>query len=353
MIKNLKRYKKQKEKEGKTEEAAAYNFFPKTYDLPKEYSIFVEEFKKNNGIVWIMKPIGKSQGKGIFLFNKLAQISQWKNDYKWKPENPQAEPYIVQRYIIDPLLIGGKKFDLRIYALVLSYQPLTVYLYRTGFARFTSYRYNANVEDISNTYMHLTNVAVQKTSENYNEKTGGKWELRSLKLFLISKYGLELVANCFMKIQDIILKSLRSVSKVIMHDKHCFELYGYDILIDKDLRPWLIEINASPSLTSNTPQDFTLKCRLLDDVFTIVDLEKVMKGDEEQVGGFDLICKGDEIKAPENAQFKTNLGCINNRAKQLKKLAKSIAVKLNNSNKGTKEVENVSSTIAPTTTSTK
>jgi len=56
MIKNLKRYKKQLEKEGKLDEAAAYNFFPITYNLPGEYSLFCEEFKKNN-CVWIMKPV--------------------------------------------------------------------------------------------------------------------------------------------------------------------------------------------------------------------------------------------------------------------------------------------------------
>lgn len=48
-----------------------YNFFPTTYNLPGDYSLFVEEFRKI-GAVWIMKPIGKSQGKGIFLLNKLT-----------------------------------------------------------------------------------------------------------------------------------------------------------------------------------------------------------------------------------------------------------------------------------------
>lgn len=56
MIKNFKRYKKQLEKDGKLDEAAAYNFFPITYNLPSEYSLFCEEFKKNN-CVWIMKPV--------------------------------------------------------------------------------------------------------------------------------------------------------------------------------------------------------------------------------------------------------------------------------------------------------
>lgn len=54
----------------------------------------------------------------------------------------------MQRYIDNPLTIGGKKFDLRIYVMVVSYNPLTVYLYRDGFARFTSNRYTK--EDLSN-----------------------------------------------------------------------------------------------------------------------------------------------------------------------------------------------------------
>ena len=189
MIKNLKRYKKQLDKEGKTEEAIAMQFYPTTYNLPSEYSLFVEEFKKNAGNVWIMKPISRAQGKGIFLFTKLNQISQWKNDFRWKPDQPQADPYIVSKYILRPLLIGGKKFDLRIYVLVTSYSPLTVYLYREGFGRFTHTRYSTNMDEIANNFVHLTNVAIQKTADNYDNKVGGKWDLRQLKLYLMSRYG--------------------------------------------------------------------------------------------------------------------------------------------------------------------
>jgi tubulin polyglutamylase TTLL9 len=56
-----------------------YNFFPMSYILPSEYVIFADEFKRQQGdkSVWIMKPIARSQGKGIFLFNKLSSVSAW------------------------------------------------------------------------------------------------------------------------------------------------------------------------------------------------------------------------------------------------------------------------------------
>ena len=89
-VKNLKRMQRQLLREGK-DRGREVDFSPGTYVLPADYGLFVEEFKQQQGAIWIMKPIGKAQGKGIFLFNKLGQINEWKKDHKWKSDNPQAE----------------------------------------------------------------------------------------------------------------------------------------------------------------------------------------------------------------------------------------------------------------------
>lgn len=234
-------------------------FFPLTFHMPSEFTMFVDEYKHSPGTIWIMKPAGKAQGKGIFLVTSLNQLYKWKNSLKGGEENAIDETYVCQRYIYNPLLLGGKKFDMRVYALVTCYNPLTAYLYRTGFCRFTSFKYSLNPEDLNNNQIHLTNVAVQKQSATYDKQIGGKWYFRELKTYLMGRYNEEQVNSMFDGIQNIIIKCFYAVQSVIAKDRHCFELYGYDILIDENLKPWLIEINSSPSLSTSTKTDYFLK----------------------------------------------------------------------------------------------
>lgn len=69
------------------------------------------------------------------------------------------------------------------------------------------------------------------------------------------------------------MASLLAVQPVMMQDRNCFELYGYDILLSDDLRPWLLEINASPALAGTDNEDQRLKSDLVDDVLNVLDFE--------------------------------------------------------------------------------
>ena len=120
-------------------------------------------------------------------------------------------------------------------------------------------------------------------------------------------HGGEKSAKCFEDINNLIIMSLKSVQSVIINDKHCFELYGFDILLDDNCKPWLIEINASPSLSTTTKRDKILKMDVLKSIYDIVVPEDW--GDEygkygtntstqQRVGGFSILY--DEKEDKEN-----------------------------------------------------
>ncbi len=82
--------------------------------------------KQHKDKYYIIKPENSCQGKGIYLTNNpIAKIEK-------------ANPMVVQRYITNPMLIDGLKFDLRIYVLVTSLQPLRIFMYKDGIARFAT-----------------------------------------------------------------------------------------------------------------------------------------------------------------------------------------------------------------------
>lgn len=75
---------------------------------------------------------------------------------------------MVQRYIENPFLIGGYKFDLRLYVCVPSYRPLTIYLYKEGLARFATEKFS--LEHLNDPFRHLTNFSLNKLGPGYSEK---------------------------------------------------------------------------------------------------------------------------------------------------------------------------------------
>mmetsp|Transcript_25931 Transcript_25931/g.72619 ORF Transcript_25931/g.72619 Transcript_25931/m.72619 type:complete len:470 (-) Transcript_25931:161-1570(-) len=328
MAKHLKRALKQAQKEGNQAEIELYDCFPLTFTLPADASLMIRAFKEKGG-VWIFKPVRGLQGRGIFLVSKQSHVDEWLREQQAARERDERVATVVaQQYIANPYLVGGKKFDIRIFVLTLSFSPLRVYLYREGFCRFSNARFSLMKKDLANSQMHLTNHAVQKKDDKYSStQTDLKWPVRNLKTWLVSHHGLENANRCFGRIQQTIIASLKSVQNTIINDRHCCELYGYDIMIDDDLRPWLIEVNASPALSASDQADYDLKTRIIDDFFSCVDMEgRFNKVAPPRVGGFDLIVDNNQsLGNSEWPGLSSALGLHNDRVKSIEKLNKAMA----------------------------
>eukprot|EP00002_Diphylleia_rotans_P029676 TRINITY_DN6056_c0_g3_i1.p1 TRINITY_DN6056_c0_g3~~TRINITY_DN6056_c0_g3_i1.p1 ORF type:complete len:1173 (+),score=242.00 TRINITY_DN6056_c0_g3_i1:66-3584(+) len=244
-----------------------FDICPVTYILPADYVAFLDDYSerrdagKNN--IWISKPVSLSRGRGIFVFDDVADIRT-------------PESIIVQKYIENPLLMDGFKFDLRLYILVTSMNPLEVFLYREGFARLSMRQYTANSNDLSDKFIHLTNASIQKYaddqhqfSENPGDQGGSKCSLAYLRRRL-EQSGIDF-DEIWQNICELVLKSLIAVQDLIPSQVNSFEVFGYDVLIDTNLRPWLIEINASPSMSVDSELDMQIKDKMIEDTIRLVD----------------------------------------------------------------------------------
>ena len=195
---------------------------------------------------------------------------------------------VVGKYIDNPLLINGHKSDLRLYVLVTSYDPLLIYIYEEGLVRFATVKYDNTGKNLWNPCMHLCNYSINKYHSDYVKSAdpdlddqGHKWSLSAFLKHLRAN-NIDTV-QLMQSIEDVVIKSIVSVefavnsaSKMFVpHRNNCFELYGFDILIDSDLKPWLLEVNLSPSLNTEAPIDMKIKSAMISDLLSLVGIPAI------------------------------------------------------------------------------
>lgn len=241
-----------------------FSFMPQTYILPQDirrlkrlWPRFVDRNTK-----WIIKPPASARGTGIKV------VSQWK-------QIPKRKAVIAQKYVDRPLLINGSKFDLRLYVLVTSINPLRAYMHTDGLARFASVKYSIDDDTLGDRYMHLTNYSINKLSSNYTKNedaessTGHKWTLKTLwKNF--QAQGIN-TSGLWAALRNLVLRTvltgehvINQMTKMNVHSKYnTFELFGVDVILDSELKPWLLEVNISPSLHSSSSLDWHVKSPLV------------------------------------------------------------------------------------------
>ncbi|CDS43482.1 tubulin polyglutamylase TTLL7 [Echinococcus multilocularis] len=300
-----------------------YNFYPKTWILPQEYAAFLTYARKNPHPAYIVKPANGAMGMGIRLYRNVESVPSSSSQYG---------PCVVQEYVTNPYLIDGFKFDLRIYVLITSCCPLRIFVYNEGLVRLSAEKYmdpmGPNGESM---YRHLTNYAVNRKHHAYmktnDETDGNKRSFAFLEDYLARHAGLSDCRMLWRRIRNLVVKTVILAAPHVYHgyrlfhhsgDYRCssgtssgstttttttssetrfggfngkgggsthsaaFEILGFDVILDADLKPWLLEVNRSPSFGVDQSLDLRVKSGLLRDALALINIRASDKRRSEE-----------------------------------------------------------------------
>ena len=245
------------------------------------------------------------------------------------PKDPSAA-VLVQEYIERPLLIEGFKFDLRVYVLVTSVHPLRAFVHDEGLVRLCTTQYaRPSSSNVGDACMHLTNYTLNKASDAFvaagsmvgpavspavgakgeevkeeeagvaakrgegrvlvaassGEEGASKRTLPWLRQWLDAPErgfgGAGTATRAWRSVCDVVAKTLIAAQPALARryasclpgqsaaPSKCFELFGFDVLLDDALGAHLIEVNNSPSLRTESPLDVAVKRAVVGDLFAV------------------------------------------------------------------------------------
>jgi hypothetical protein len=289
----------------KTAFPSFYNFFPRTFQLPFQFSEFQREHlrlsSKATPVTWIVKPRSGCCGNGIRLVQNSFDVAN------------QTQLAVIQRYV-SPFLISGFKFDFRFYILISALEPFTVHLYREGLARFCTHEYAPPTrETLGDRFCHLTNTAVNVANTQNSRVI---LELATSVIERISPDGqrrralwnrirqvvlLSIVAQYSNILQNISLvapearRERRSQPQRDLDDMHrYFHILGIDIMLNDRCEPVVLELNDRPSMCVTYDIEHGLKSQLVFDSLNLVTVDGTDAGDAARPGGWEKLFPTDD-----------------------------------------------------------
>uniref|UniRef100_A0A7S3R6Q4 Tubulin--tyrosine ligase-like protein 9 n=1 Tax=Dunaliella tertiolecta TaxID=3047 RepID=A0A7S3R6Q4_DUNTE len=285
---------------------------PRFFILPRDFDEFKADLDRHPGRLYIQKPVNSSRGRGVRVVVNPHEVPR------------DAKDILLQHYIDDPYTINGYKFDMRVYVAATCMDPLRVYIYCDGLARFATEAYSGEKADLKKRCMHLTNYTVNKKSTKLaqnqaaygvataaaedaagKDHAGGqaptppkgtkpashlpyppsppppftsKWSLKELQAHIEAERGGPAWQSVWSQVHDIVVGAMLAaeprlnteVKMKVPHRNICFEVWGFDIMLDSSLRAWLIEVNTCPALNSDSPLDKHLKTSMVADLMNLV-----------------------------------------------------------------------------------
>ncbi|XP_023838822.2 LOW QUALITY PROTEIN: tubulin polyglutamylase TTLL11-like [Salvelinus sp. IW2-2015] len=232
-----------------------YYFYPRSWILPEDKSYYyIVNADASLKPTFIAKPDRGSQGDGTYLIRDPSDLRVIAGS--------QTRQSVVQEYIHKPRLIDKLKLDIRLYELVKSLELLEIYIAKEGLSRFcTEPQQEPSQKNLSHVLMHLTNYSLSVQTGNFvhsDSLSSGNKRTFSSVLYRLASKGVD-IKKVWSDIISLVIKTVialvnelkvyyLAIIRPVKPGPTCFQILGFDILLMKNLKPVLLELNANPSM---------------------------------------------------------------------------------------------------------
>ena len=218
----------------------------------------------------------KGVNKGTTDNNIQFKITNENNNQNKGDEIPMSDTYvtqkiIAQKYIEKPLCYYGRKCDMRVWVLLT--QDMKVYVYKEGHLKTCSEKFDIN--NNKDAFVHITNYSFQKHCLNFQKfELGNEVPFHDFQKYLDLEYKdkkFNVKEHIMNQVKYIVELTMKSVREKINPNKRnfCFEIFGYDFMMDINLNVYLIEINTNPGLEISSPWIKAIVPRMVDDALRL------------------------------------------------------------------------------------
>jgi len=283
-------------------DVADLDIIPATFDVSTEAGChaalqIMKHSSNKDEVNWVVK--GPHHGGAAITLSSSEQVT---SRLKSCTNDVLSRHEIVQKLVNNPLLLDGRKFDLRVFVLVASTKPLMVYIHREPYYRATIRKFQGSTTASGEKSRHVTNTHIQKVARtNFTDKDWADhiWTPERVRLYatranIQTDFWPEVVFPKIKRAVQTVLKA--TASSLVDRRPGQWKLFGVDFVIDDNLKPLLLDWNAFPGWDWSYRLSWTLdyRKRILGDAWRLMlDIQRgkaiAESRDTPKSGGFELI----------------------------------------------------------------